>query len=93
MILVPEILNILYKFLKEKNYLNNYLPIFIRPLSENVLRNRLLARGDSEEIINKRLVEAKTWEEKIKQTKINFKIITNETDLILAVEKAQNLMR
>lgn len=88
MILVPEIIPVLRNYLAAKDRIAFHVPVFIVPPSEDVLRTRLVNRGDKSEDIERRLSEAVSWEAEVRaSTTIPYHFIRNDGDLEGPLEK------
>ncbi|MDO8474403.1 MAG: hypothetical protein Q7S62_02570 [bacterium] len=72
-ILVPEIVPILLKYAP-----NHVFSFFIPSPSEEILRARLLKRGDSSQDIEQRINDCKRWDDAAKASGLPYIFITNE---------------
>ena len=72
MILVPEVLPVLLH-----HYGSYVLPLYVRAPPEDLLRVRLLRRGDNPESIEQRLQTIPNWERQATEWKIPYRMITN----------------
>ena len=86
MILIPEVIPILRRISPVNVY-----SFYIKSPSEKVLVKRLTERGDSQESIDKRILECKDYDAKIEASrskdKIDYKIITNEGPLEVTIKE------
>lgn len=84
MILVPEVLPILLAYLPHK-----VLPLYVRAPPEDLLRVRLLRRGDDPESIERRLQTISDWERQATEGKIPYRMITNNGTIDEAVKQVK----
>lgn len=55
----------------------NILPIYVLSPGEEIIRKRLLARGDDPRDVEKRIAECKTWDKEAAKLKYRFRFLTN----------------
>lgn len=84
MILVPEVLPTLLAYLPHK-----VLPLYVRAPPEDLLRVRLLRRGDEPESIERRLQTISDWERQATEGKIPYRMITNNGTIDEAVKQVK----
>lgn len=82
MILVPDVLEKLIAYTQ-----NQVLPIYILPPPEDVLRERLKKRGDTDEAIEKRIADCREWNDRAKKSLIPYRFIENDWIIDAAVAK------
>ncbi len=93
LILVPDVVPILRRYTNPSQNNSCYLPIFVKTPSEEILRERLRVRGDSEESIDRRLKDLYAWERTALASEIPYKVITNEGTIEEAVEQVKGLLK
>lgn len=81
MIVVPEVVHIIYEHAYEKGCEHMVLPFFIRTTTPDILRQRMLQRGDALDTIDKRIQLGVNWEREAEQSNIPF-IFIPDNDLI-----------
>lgn len=84
MILVPGVLPVLLAYLPKQ-----VLPFYVRAPDEDLLRLRLLRRGDDPESIERRLQTIPAWEAQASEGKIPYRMITNDGDINEAVQQVR----
>ncbi len=87
-ILVPEIV----KFLFDR-YPDRYLPIFIEPPPEEILRARLVLRGESEETINRRLSDCRDWSAQAHASSLPYRFVHNHGPIEETVQEIAHILR
>ena len=93
MILVPEVIPHLIRFLKTINKEKHYIPVFIAPPERHVLEERLRKRGDAEEDIATRLNQASEWLLQAVRSGIRYSYIRNDAAPSVALRELQTLVR
>ncbi len=78
MILVPSVIPLLVRFLRERGLLASYQPFFIEPPSREELERRLRLRGDKDEDIKLRLTQAKHWLMEARLSEIEYTFVKND---------------
>lgn len=84
MILVPEVLPVLLAYLPQQ-----VLPFYVRAPDTDLLRLRLLRRGDDPESIERRLQTISDWERQATEGKIPYRMITNNGTIDEAVKQVK----
>ncbi|HUQ29996.1 MAG TPA: hypothetical protein VM103_00530 [Candidatus Paceibacterota bacterium] len=87
MILIPKVIPVLRERLASIGKLKHHVPVFIVPPPEDVLRARLLKRGDSPEDTERRIQAAVSWEQEARASGIPYHFISNDGDLEYAIGK------
>lgn len=82
----------LYRFLKEEGREGELLPLYLRIADEEVLRQRLVSRGDAEKDIAVRLVENRNWDALREASVVPFHIIDSSKDRDGIVEDAKKIV-
>ena len=86
MILVPEVVPLL------RGYTDRVLSIYVRSPPEEVLRERLGARGDTVENIERRLADVRVWETQAEESDIPYQFITNDGTIDETVEQVRRIL-
>ncbi len=84
MILVPEVMPVLFHY-----YGKHVLPFYVRAPDEDLLRLRLLRRGDDPESIERRLQTISDWERQATEGKIPYRMITNNGTIDETVQQVK----
>ena len=87
LILVPDVVPVLARYSG-----NRLLPLFVKTPSEDILRERLTLRGDSEVSIDQRLHDLYAWERAALASDVLYQIITNEGTIEDAVGQVRRLL-
>lgn len=78
MILVPEVIEKLRKYLASIGMLSAHTPLFVVSPQKEVLLSRLLARGDIRASIDRRLEQAGSWEMQARTLDVQFRFVRND---------------
>lgn len=93
LILIPQVLGTLRKYLKEQGvpnrsrYLRSYY--ILSPLGP-ILRERLQQRGDSPEVIEKRLQDCRDWDSQARESPFPYVYVTNNGTLLETLDEIQS---
>lgn len=87
MILVPKVLPDLLAYLHQQ-----VLPFYVRAPDEDILRLRLLRRGDDPESIERRLQTILDWEREATSGRIPYRMITNNGTIDEGVQQVKEYL-
>ena len=92
MILTPDGVSNLVKFLESLGEKDSHVPVFITPPPRNILEERLRKRGESEGGIKARLEGGRDWEEEARNSGIPYTYINNDTAVESAIEELRRIL-
>ena len=88
MILTPDAVIKLDNFAKKIGYSNRVFPNYILSPPQEILRERLRARGDKEDEIQKRIADCIKWNSEAKISGISYEFVTNNGTIESVTEEA-----
>jgi guanylate kinase len=89
-LLVPDTVKILYRHLKQQNKQHLFLPIYIKGLDEQTLRQRIQDRVGTTNNLEKRLATINDWNQEAKYSEVPYQFITNNTTIGEALEQIRS---
>lgn len=92
-VLIPDVLPRLYAFAKQINKQDAIRSIYIKSESDEILRNRMIKRGDSESQIEERLSLCRRFDDEASFIKIPFVWIRNDKTIQDAVEQVEAALK
>lgn len=87
MILTPEAVIKLKNFSEKRGYFNRIFSFYILAPLPEVLKERLRARGDQENEIEKRLGDCMRWDSEAKRAEISYEFVENNGTIESATEE------
>lgn len=92
-VLIPDVLPRLYAFAKQINKQDAIRSIYIKSESDDILRNRMIKRGDSESQIEERLTLCRRFDDEASFIKIPFVWIRNDKAIQDAVGQVEAALK
>lgn len=92
MMLVPDVLRTLWAFASALEKRSEVISFYVLAPSPDVLRERLVERGDDPETITRRLADCARWDEQARASDIRYIFIENDGSLSATVAKILSLI-
>lgn len=92
-VLIPDVLPRLFAYAKQIKKENSIRSIYIKSECDEILRDRMLKRGDAESQVEERLKLCRTFDDEAKYIKIPFIWIKNDKTIQNAIEEVEKALK